>query len=383
VADAGTRGIWVKRWLGIGLAAVLVIGVAVVAVLGRERSATDDATTKACSSVATVRGVVGSEKTAFFDDDRVRAAFAAHCLDVQVDPAGSREIATSVDLGKYAFAFPSSAPAGEKIQRLRKVGRVYTPFFSPMAVATFTPIKALLTKAGVVRSQGSYSTLDMAKYLELVARGARWDTLPGNTTFPARKSILITTTDPRSSNSAAMYASIASYVLNGDAVVQGSAEEQRVLPMLAKLFLGQGYTENSTEGPFEDYLATGIGKTPIVMIYEAQYLDRLARKDGSIRSNMTLLYPSPTVLSKHSLVPLAPTGDQVGRLLTNDPTLTTLAATFGFRSTAAPGTFNAALTKLGPATAPVARDDLVDVVEPPTYETLERLLAAISTRYDN
>ena len=370
-----------KRWLGIALAAVLVVGVAVVAILGRDRGGTDNASAQSCKATTTVRGVVGSEKTAFFGDKRVRAAFATHCLDVEVDPAGSREIATTVDLGKYAFAFPSSAPAGEKIQRLRKVSRVYTPFSSPMAVATFTPIVALLTKAGVVHKVGSYSVLDMAKYLDLVARGVRWDSLPGNTTFPARKSILITTTDPRSSNSAAMYTAIASYVLNGDAVVQGSAAEKRVLPTLGKLFLGQGYTENSSEGPFEDYLASGVGKSPMVMIYEAQYVDRLNRHDGSIQSDMTLLYPSPTVLTKHTLVPLTKPGDQVGQLLTSDPTLTKLAAAFGFR-TSDPRQFTTVLASAGTPAAPVARD-LVDIVEPPTYETLEHLLTAIATQYDN
>lgn len=366
----------VKRWLGIALAVVLVVGVGVVAILGRDRGGGTATATGGCGSTKTVRGVVGSEKTAFFADQRVRDAFAAHCLDVRVDPSGSREIATTVDLDAYAFAFPSSAPAGQKIQRLRKVGRVYQPFSSPMAVATFDPIVQVLTRAGVVRTAGSYSVLDMRKYLDLVAEGTRWDALPGNTAFPARKSVLITTTDPRSSNSAAMYTAIASYVLNDDSVVQDTAAEKRVAPTLSKLFLGQGYTENSTEGPFEDYLATGIGKTPMVMVYEAQYVDRLNRADGSIRGGRTLVYPSPTVLSKHTLVPLGDGGAQVGELLTSDRTLTGLAAKYGFR-TADPRAFESVVPKGGPIA-----DDLVDVVEPPTYETLERLLTTIAGAYD-
>ncbi|MFI5956015.1 hypothetical protein [Cryptosporangium sp. NPDC051539] len=370
-----------RRWLGIALAVVLVVGVAVVAVLGRNRGNDDRGTTAGgCRSTTTVRGVVGSEKSAFFADQRVKDAFATHCLDVQVDPAGSREIATTVNLDQYAFAFPSSAPAGEKIQRLRKAGRVYTPFTSPMAIATFTPIVEVLTRAGVVHKSGSYTVLDMEKYLDLVAKNTRWNALPGNTAYAARKSVLISTTDPRSSNSAAMYTSIASYVLNGNDVVQNAAQERNVVPTMAKLFLNQGYTDSSSEGPFEDYLATGMSKTPMVMVYEAQYVDRLNRKDGSIRPDMTLIYPSPTVLSKHTLVPLRPTGNQVGQLLTSDPTLTGLAATFGFR-TATPKAFDTVLTKAGPPAAPVARD-LVDVVDPPTYETLERLLTAIAGAYD-
>jgi len=41
-----------------------------------------------------------------------------------------------------------------------------------------------------------------------------------------------------------------------------------------------------------------------------------------------LMYPSPTVLSKHTVVPLTPSGDKVGQLLASDPKLAKLAAQF-------------------------------------------------------
>ena len=49
------------------------------------------------------------------------------------------------------------------------------------------------------------------------------------------------------------------------------------------------------------------------MIYEAQYLAGQAAKDGSIASKNTLVYPTPTVFSKHTLVPLNPNGDAIGK----------------------------------------------------------------------
>lgn len=294
-----------------------------------------------------------------------------------VDTAGSRQIATSIDLGKYDFAFPSSSPAAQRIQRDRKVTGGYTPFQSPMAVATFEPIVTLLTANGVVRQgTGNYQVLDVAKYLALTSAGTRWDQLPGNTAFPARKNVLLTTTDPRESNSAAMYLSIVSFVANGDNIVSTAEAEAKVLPEVGKLFLDQGYIQNSTEGPFEDYLSAGMGKTPMALIYESQYVDRLVRGDGSIRPEMRLLYTAPTVFSKHTLVPLAPNGDTVGQLLTADPEFGRLAATFGFR-TSDPRQFEEAVAA---AKAPVPAD-LVDIVEPPSYETLERLLDAVSKQY--
>ncbi|MBP2319842.1 hypothetical protein JOF56_000227 [Kibdelosporangium banguiense] len=360
-----------KRRLSIVLAAVLLVAVVVVIVLDRQGEDTP------AGNALVVRGVIGSEKLAFFHDQRVADAFAKHGLRVEVDSAGSRQIATTVDLNKYEFVFPSSSPAAQRVQRDRKITTGYTPFQSPMAVATFDPIVQLLTVNGLVRKgPGGEPVLDVGKYLESAKAGTRWDQLPGNTAFPARKNMLITTTDPRDSNSASMYLAIMSFVANGNAVVTTEEAENRLLPQLTKLFLDQGYTQNSTEGPFEDYLAAGMGKTPLALIYESQYLDRQLRGDGGIRPEMRMLYTAPTIFSKHTLVPLSPNGDRVGQLLTTDPELGRLAATFGFRTNDA-RYFTQVVTehKLAVPT------DLVDIVEPPSFETLERLLDAIGRQY--
>ncbi|GAA4575282.1 hypothetical protein [Planotetraspora kaengkrachanensis] len=362
-----------KRWVGVGLALLLGGAVVVALVLGGGGDEGGGGT----KDLATVRGVIGSEKKPFFDDPQVKAAFAKHGLRVEVDAAGSRQIATSVDLGKYDFAFPSSVPAAEKIKQDRKASRTFSPFYSPMAIATFEPIVDVLTKAGVVSDSGSgYQVLDVQKYLDLVAKGTRWDALPGNTAYPARKRVLLTTTDVRTSNSAAMYLAITSYVANGDDVVNSSAQTAKVAQTISPLFLDQGYSESSSEAPFEDYLAMGVGKTPMVVIYEAQYASHLFAGDGAIRPDMRLLYPSPTVLSKHTLVPFNDQAAEVGRLLQEDQELARLETRYGFR-TADPKVF-ADLVASSKAAIPAS---LVDVVEPPTYDHLERLISTIEQRY--
>ncbi|WP_312881290.1 hypothetical protein [Actinomadura alba] len=319
--------------------------------------------------------MIGSEKQAFFADPQVRKALERQGLKVDVDPAGSRQIATSVDLGRYDFAFPSSSPAADRIQKDRGITTKYAPFSSPMAIATFQPIVDVLAKAGVVAAgRGGVRTFDVRRYLDLVDKGTRWDQLAGNTAYPVRKNVLVSTTDPRSSNSAAMYLAIAAYAANGGEVVQGAEAEARVLPLLSRLFLDQGYTENTTEGPFEDYLSIGMGKTPLVCVYEAQFVHRAVR--GDIKPGMVLTYPSPTVLSKHTLVPLNANGDKVGRLLTSDAGLQRLAARYGFR-TAQPDQFAQVAAE---QQVPVAAD-LIDVADPPSYETLERLLRAVEKNY--
>src|SRR3979411_632253 len=359
------------RILGIVLAALLAVGVVAaigVSVSGRFRSQP--------VATVTVRGVIGSEKDPFFRDSAVQAVFHRHGLDVQVDTAGSREIAKTVDLSRYDFAFPSGVPAAQKIKADHKAATVYSPFYTPMAIATFKPIVQLLVANKIARDDGGYYDFDMQAYMGLVAKNARWSDFPANTAYPAGKSVLITSTDVRQSNSAAMYLAMAAYVANGNNVVQDQATAAQLVPKVAPLFLRQGFTESSSEAPFDDYLSIGIGKSPMVMIYEAQFLARGAAHARAITPEMVLMYPSPLVLSKHTLVPLKPNGDRVGRLLTSDPELQRLAVKYGFR-TNDQAAFSGYLKARGVPLPP----QLVNVVEPPAYEPLETMIAGIERLY--
>ncbi|WP_040156864.1 hypothetical protein [Mobilicoccus massiliensis] len=363
---------------GVGIALVLLLAVAVVGAIvwgGRLGRGGDDGATQG-EQLTTLTGVVGSEKEPFFRDQRVKDALAAHGLQVQVTPVGSRDIANLPDLARYDFAFPSSAPAADRIRRTGKAAGVYAPFFSPLAIATYRPIVDVLAKQGIATKSGEHWMFDMDKYYALAAKKTRWDQLPGNTAYKARKNVLVTTTDVRRSNSAAMYLSLTSYVANGGNVVSDTKQVQTVVPKLAPLFLDQGYVGGSSEGPFEDYLAAGMGKTPMVMIYESQFLGRQMSKDGSITGDMVLMYPTPDVLSKHTLVAFKDGGSRLGELLGTDPTLVRLAAQHGFRPNQRQ-VFTQAVTEAGITPPP----DLVDVVEPPTFEVLEQLIVGIEKLY--
>ncbi len=363
-------------WRGrnlIGPVAAAIVALVVVA-LTFGVGGSHQSITAATSSVTTLHGVIGSEKLAYFNDPKVIDELARHGLRVQVEPAGSRQIATSVDLDKYDFAFPSSTPAAEVILRKRNITTRYTPFSSPMAIATFKPIVDLLTAAGVVRP-GPVPTLDMQRYLDLVGTGTQWNQLPGNTTYQVPKNILVSTTDPRSSNSAAMYLAIASYVANDNTIVRGATAEDNAVQKVSKLFVGQGYSDNSSKGPFDEYLSGGMGPTPMVLIYEAQYVE--ASVAGRITPDMVLMYPSPTVLSRHTLVPLNTDGDRLGKLLSTDPELQQLAAEHGFR-TGDPAQFASVTTEYHVPVNP----QLVDVVDTPSYDTMEHLLDGVARAYN-
>jgi hypothetical protein len=157
-------------------------------------------------------------------------------------------------------------------------------------------------------------------------------------------------------------------------VLPNPAAVDSVIGPVSQLFLKQGFTEQSSEAPFDDYLSIGIGKSPMVLIYEAQFVARAAAHDGSIRPDMVLMYPDPDIVSKHTLVPLTPTGDKVGRLLQTDPQLQRLAIDYGFR-TATPAAFSTFVKQRGVQVAP----QLINIIEPPTYETLEAMINKIGS----
>src|SRR5919108_1640409 len=124
-----------RRALGLVLAGILGIGVIAAIAISIRGRATD-----AAVHLTTVKGVIGSEKQPFFADPDVVKAFHSHGLDVKVDTAGSRSIATTFNLTGYDFAFPAGVPAAEKIRRDKKITTSYVPFYTPMAGGGFKPL---------------------------------------------------------------------------------------------------------------------------------------------------------------------------------------------------------------------------------------------------
>jgi hypothetical protein len=91
---------------------------------------------------------------------------------------------------------------------------------------------------------------------------------------------------------------------------------------------------------------------------------------------MVLMYPNPTTFSKHIVVPLNSKGDQIGQLLSGDPTLQHLAVKYGFRTqdTAYQAQFDKDHHLVDPP-------QLINVVEPPTFNELEYMIGAIDKLY--
>jgi hypothetical protein len=325
-----------------------------------------------------LKGLIGSEKEDFFADPKVQQALLAQGLTVTVEKAGSRAIAGRYDASRYDFGFPSGSPAAGALQRQAKAAAVFNPFYTPIVLASWRPIADILVTNGIAERQGDiYYLIDLPRLMDLIAKGTRWRDLKGSQAFATGKAVLVNSTDVRTSNSAAMYLALASYLANDQQIVQSQAEVDKVLPVVEPLFLRQGLQEQSSSGPFEDYLALGMGKAPLLLAYESQLVAFWLQHPDKIKSDMVLMYPRPTVYSKHVLVPYTPAGARLGQALESDPALRALAHEHGFRTGG-----NAKGPELWAQRGIKVPDVLVDVIDPPSQEWLERMIQHIEARFN-
>ena len=374
-----------KKFLGPALALLLLVGVVVGIVFSaRDKQAgagdAQNAAAVAAGSApatpgkTTVRILTGSEKLDFLRDPELAKALDAEGIVLDVQKAGSREIATHPDLKTFDVAYPAGVAAAQKIATATGSRRMTNSFYTPMAVASWKQLLPPLEANGIVRRQGgAYYIADMHKLVAMMEQGARWKDLQPNPAYAVSKSVLIGSTDVRTSNSAAMYLALVSYVANDDNVVDSDAAADRVVDRLLGLFSKQGYQESSSSGPFEDYVTMKLGKSPLVMVYEQQFL-QYAFRQPSIDPDMVLLYPQPTVLTKHTIVALTDKGARFAEVFEKNPAIQKIASRYGFR-----GIDNAALFAEAKARKIEMPQTLVDVIDPPTYDLLERMIVRIES----
>src|ERR1700740_1196596 len=63
-----------------------------------------------------IHGLIGSEKEALFADPQVQAVLARNHVTVNVEKAGSRDIAHRFEPQRFDFGFPSGAPAAAELR---------------------------------------------------------------------------------------------------------------------------------------------------------------------------------------------------------------------------------------------------------------------------
>lgn len=361
-----------RKTIGPLFAVILLVGVGLALNNSMRQKREADAASRKAAARVTVRVLAGSEKEKFLSDPELVKVLDDEAIAISVQKAGSREIATRPDLKTFDVAYPAGAPAAVKISQTTGSKRIFNSFYTPIAVASWKQLIPVLEQSGLVASKdGSYYIVNMTRLVEMMQKGIRWKDLPGNTAYAVGKSVLVTSTDVRKSNSGGMYLALAAYIANGSNVVDNEADAEKVAGSMMSLFSRQGFQESSSAGPFEDYTSMGVGKAPLVMIYEQQFLEyTLAHQNPN--PDMVLLYPAPTILSKHTIVALTDNGERFAQVMTTNPKITSIAHHYGFRTED-----NTELFSLADSHKLAVPHTIVDVVDPPSFDIFEELIGHI------
>jgi hypothetical protein len=329
------------------------------------------------ANTVVLKGLIALDVENYFKDARVVQALAAKRLPVKVTRVGSRDMAGKVVPGAMPdFFFSSGVLAANQVvdaaRRANVPATQMAPFHTPLVIASWEPVARILVANGVAKAVSpKVYGLDMGKLVEMMLAHKRWKDLKGAAAYEVSRSVLVSTTDLRRSNSGAMYLALTSHALQGDIVTDRSTGQQVALK-LTELFKRQGYQENYVDGNFDDYVAIGMGKTPMAFIYENQ-LVRYALQKGGVGADMVLMYPLPTIVNKVVFVAMNERAKALGTALSKDPELQAIAVEYGFRI-ADTDRFVAALKPTGLAVEP----RLTQVVDPPSYEIMAEMIDTVA-----
>lgn len=328
--------------------------------------------------VQELSGLIALDVEPYFQDPRVQKALAANGFRLTVQRIGSRDMAGRVVPGQTPdFFFASGVVAANQIGDAAKKAQItttaYSPIYTPMVIASWEPIARILAANGLARqaSPGVWH-VDLAKLTQLMLDKKRWKDLQGAQAYEVNKSVLVSTTDVRKSNSAAMYLALTSYAFNGGEVVTGRDAAQKAALGVVGLFKRQGYQENYVNGNFDDYVSIGMGKTPMAFIYENQMVSYALAKKG-LSPGMVLLYPQPTVFNKVVFVAASERAKKLGELLSTHPELQRLAVDFGFRIAD-----SAYFVQATQAAQLAVEERLTQVIDPPSFETMAEMIDLIA-----
>ena len=341
------------------------------------------------AAAGAITGLISLDVEPYFADARVQKILTDKRLPVQTTRVGSRDMAGKLVTAAAAknvpdFLFPSGVVAANQITDAARKANINTsqssPFFTPMVIASWTPIAKILVANGVAKETGERTYgVDMTKLTTLMLAKKRWKDLQGAAGYDVTRSVLVSTTDVRRSNSAAMYLALTSQAINGD-IVTDHAAAQAVAVKVAELFKRQGYQENYVNGNFDDYVSIGIGKTPMAFLYENQMVQFALNKKGgaqdaahAVGKDMVLMYPQPTIVNKVVFVAVSERARKLAELLGNNAELQRIAVEYGFRI-ADSGVFMKAVQPTGLA----VEERLTQVVDPPSFEIMLEMIDAVS-----
>lgn len=290
----------------------------------------------------TVVEALMSSKADFFSDEQVKRILMANHIQVHVtNSGGSLEIAQGgrQNSREYDFVMPSGQMVGRAV-RDSQGGTPFYPFTSPLVLGTFREYAKALTKAEVdgkrvaepqsgSANDTQYFTIDMTNFIALAnpPHPKTWNDYGVDNT----NQMIAQSPDPCRSYSGAAYVGLVAFAAN-NGQPPTSEKVTAVSAKIRPLLRVEGQHESEMGRKF--FSAEGRTYAPVAVIYEHQYLAhqiKTQEQTGRLDQERVLLYPKAHHNTEPWLIAFSKEGEQVGRLLNEDPGLHRRALELGFR----------------------------------------------------
>jgi hypothetical protein len=291
--------------------------------------------------LVTVRVAAGSENAPLLQDPATVAFFASKGITLQVKSLGSGQIAAAANLHGYdAYLVSSDYFANQTVERLTHLTAdqgtfsVIRPFSTPLAVLTRTSLLGQLEQAGIVTTTNGHQEFNVLGYLNAVLSGTRWSNLSGDDARWNGQQITLATTNPASSDSAAMFVNVGAYAFNQENKVTNQTPPDQVSQITQKLGTVFGKQETARSTTYQLYIDFAHRRWPMVLGYESER--QPAQADGPFPPWGTWLPLTDTVDCVHSVVPVTTIGTDFANDL-SDPGLQKLERQYFFEPASGPG----------------------------------------------
>ena len=208
------------------------------ALRGQQQAQIEHTAAVEAASTVELKGLIALDVEPYFKDPRVIRVLAAKKLPVNVVRVGSRDMAGKVLPGAAPdFLFPSGVVAANQIVDAARKANLpaaqVSPFFTPMVIASWEPIAKILVANGIAKplSPKVYG-VDMAKLTQVMLAKKKWKEFKDSSGYDVGRSVLVSTTDLRRSNSGAMYLALTSAALTGDVVTDRASAQATALKLV-------------------------------------------------------------------------------------------------------------------------------------------------------
>ena len=293
-------------------------------------------------------------------------------LELEYAKAGSLDMVTADQEG-MDYLFPSSRTALDYYRDVHgEPAKQDIILNTPIVIYTHQMVlDALLEQKVATERDGSFY-VDMQKLTDLMLADTSWADIGLPELYG---SVSVDTTDPVKSNSGNVYAGLLANVLNGGETVDETSVGA-VLPQLKEIFSRLGYMETSSADLFDQFLKTGVGAKPMIAGYESQLLEFSVQNPEeyeTLKEDIVMLYPTPTIWSTHVLIALDDQGEQLISALLDEKVQALAWEKHGFRTS-----LYSAASDVEIFPVEETCQEITQVMEIPDYQTMKQIIDYLS-----